>query len=278
MLIVYLRKINLYIMKNIQILLLFLGISIASGAQTIQHKLSMPNPETHYFHVETILSDFEENELTLVMSVWSPGSYLIREYSKSVNIVRAKDENGKELDIYKVRKNQWKVEKGNANKVTLNYEVYAFEVSVRTSFLDLTHGYVNGITMFMFPKGYKDLGGTLTVKPHKSFSKISTALPRKGEGVSNDGRTTTFTFKDFDQLVDCPMEIGNQETFTFKAAGVNHHVAIYGPGNYEIDRLKIDMAKVVEAETAIFGQNPNKDYWFIIHNLDQGSEIGRAHF
>jgi predicted metalloprotease with PDZ domain len=70
--------------------------------------------------------------------------------------------------------------------------------------------------------------------------------------------------------LDCPIEIGNQEVFDFTAGGTLHTVAIYGKGNYNIATLKVDMAKICESATNVFGTNPNKNYTFIIHNVTDG--------
>lgn len=255
-------------MKIYNLLALFLLLSGTIFSQKVYHELSMPAPETHYFHVKTTLTDFDEDKLVLVMPVWSPGSYLVREFPKNVNLVRANDENGSKLNVRKVSKNKWEIDKGKAKIVNLLYEVYAFELTVRTSFLDKTHGYLNGTSIFTFPEGHKDLGGKLTIIPHPSFEKITAPLKEDSEGVSRDDNAKTFLFDDFDHLADTPIEIGNQETFSFMAAGIKHNVAMYGPGNYDIEKLKVDMAKIVDATTAVFGQNPNKEYWFIIHNTD----------
>ena len=145
----------------------------------------------------------------------------------------------------------------------VKYEVYAFELSVRTSFLDLTHGFVSGSGVFMFVEDHLNVNGILEVLPYEGFSVVSTALP-------SDKNEFTYTYADYDHLVDCPIEIGNQEVFDFEAAGVKHTVAIYGDGNYSIPDLKRDMAKIIEEETKVFGQNPNEDYLFIIHNVVNG--------
>ena len=255
-------------MKIYNLLIFILLFSGTVLSQKVHHELSMPAPETHYFHVETTLTNFEDEKLVIVMPVWTPGSYLVREFPKNVNLVRAKDENGNDLSVHKTSKNKWEIDKGNAKNVTVNYEVYAFELTVRTSFLDKTHGYLNGTSIFTFPEDHQDLGGNLTIIPHSSFKTITAPLAEASDGFSNDNKAKTFVFDNFDHLADSPIEIGNQETFTFNAAGVKHNVAIYGPGNYDIEKLKIDMAKIVEATTAVFGQNPNKEYWFIIHNTD----------
>ena len=248
----------------------FLVIMFAAAAQDISYKVSMERPQSHYYQVEMELSSFKEKELNIKMPIWAPGSYLAREFAKNVNLVSAVDENGRSLKVKKINKNTWNVSKGKSKKVRINYDVYAFELTVRTSFLDDTHGFISGSGVFMYVAGHKDLSGTVAIVPHSSFQRITTALkPANGDGVSGDG-TQLFGFEDYDQLVDCPIEVGNQIEFEFDAAGVKHHVAIYGTGNHNPEMLKEDMANVVEAATGVFGQNPNKEYTFIIHNVVNG--------
>lgn len=244
-----------------------LMLSFGTGfSQTISYTLSMSKPQDHYYQVEMKLEGFKSAELDVKMPVWAPGSYLVREFAKNVDLVKAYDENGKELPVKKVSKNDWKISKGKAKTVRVNYEVYAFELSVRTSFLDVTHGFVSGSGVFMYVDGFREKSGKVKVIPHKDFHVITTALRKDPDNVSRDD-SETFVFDNYDQLVDCPLEIGNQEVFTFNAAGVHHTVAMYNEGNYDVERLKVDMAKVVEAATGVFGQNPNKEYTFIIHNV-----------
>ncbi|MGV3630705.1 MAG: M61 family metallopeptidase [Bacteroidota bacterium] len=254
---------------KVRFLLLTLGLSLVSFAQSVQYKLRMPKPQNHYFEVEMLVSDVKESSFEVKMPVWAPGSYLVREFAKNVNLVKAWDENGKALAVSKKSKNTWEVVKGSAKKVKINYEVYSFELSVRTSFLDMTHGFVSGSGVFMYVDKLKDKPGNLTVIPHENFSKVSTALPVSGEKISSD-KGFGFSFMNYDQLVDCPIEIGNQEVFDFTAEGVKHTVAIYGPGNFDIPTLKKDMATIVSTATKVFGENPNKEYTFIIHNVVDG--------
>lgn len=237
-------------------------------AQKVHYKLSMERPQAHYYQVEMNLSDFSEEEIIVKMPIWAPGSYLAREFAKNVNLVKAKDEKGKQLSVKKIAKNAWKISKGKSKSIRVNYEVYAFELTVRTSFLDLTHGFVSGSGVFMYVDKYKNLSGKVTVIPYEGFSKITTALKKEGIGVASEG--TTFVFDDYDQLVDCPIEVGNQVEFSFDAAGVKHNVGIYGVGNFNKDDLKRDIKKIVESATNVFGQNPNKEYTFIIHNVQNG--------
>ena len=113
----------------------------------------------------------------------------------------------------------------------------------------------------MFVEDYLDIGGSLKVLPYEGFSKVSTALPKAKEKFT--------IIIPIMKLVDCPIEIGNQIVFEFNAVGVKH-TAAYGDGNYVIEDLRNDMTKIIEEETKVFGQNPNKDYLFIIHNVVNG--------
>ncbi len=237
--------------------------------QKISYKLKMARPQSHYYEVEMIVEGSTSQNLEVKMPVWAPGSYLIREFSKNINLVKAFDEKGSELKVKKNEKNKWTIGKGAAKKVSVKYEVYAFELSVRTSFLDLTHGYISGTGVFMYVEELRNLKGRLEIYPYKDFRVISTAMPKTGEAVTAENMHS-FEFENYDQLVDCPIEIGNQEVFEFKAAGTIHTVAIYGIGNYDVLALKKDMAKICETATNVFGENPNKNYTFIIHNVIDG--------
>ncbi len=237
--------------------------------QKIAYNLKMSRPQSHYYEVEMIVSGLNQKTFDVKMPVWAPGSYLVREFSKNVNLVKAFDDKGKELKVVKKEKNKWTVSKGDSKKVIINYEVYAFELSVRTSFLDLTHGYISGTGVFMYVDECKNLPGTLEIHPYKDFKIISTAMPISLIEKSK-GDCSYYEFANYDQLVDCPIEIGNQEVFDFKAAGVTHTVAMYGVGNYDVSTLKKDMARICETATSVFGENPNKHYTFIVHNVIDG--------
>ena len=255
-------------MRNLLLfgLLIFSSVSLAAS---IKYRLSTPKPQDHYFQVEMELDGFKEKELLVKMPVWAPGSYLVREFAKNLNQVLATNENGSPLLTEKIDKNTWKISKGKAKTVKVNYEVYAFELSVRTSFLDATHGFVSPSGVFMYVEGYKGLSGQVWVEIHPVFSKITTALPTVAN-IRLPENLRAYAYNNYDELVDSPIEIGNQETFTFNAAGVTHEVAMVGKGNYDVEKLKTDMAAIVEAATDVFGQNPNKNYTFIIHNVVDG--------
>jgi len=252
-------------LKNITLIAAFLVFPfLAAHAQkNISFEVSFTSPQAHYADVTMNLDGLTKDYIDVKMPVWAPGSYLIREFSKNVEGFGALA-GKKQLRFEKLKKNTWRVYNGTEKSVQISYQVYAFEVSVRTAFIDATHAFLSPTGIFMYPDGQLAASSTVKVVPFVGWNRVSTGL----EPVA--GKKFTYTAKNFDILFDSPIEVGNQEVFDFMAAGVKHEVAMYGGGNYKPERLKVDMAKIVEQATAVYGENPNQHYTFIVHNFSRG--------
>jgi predicted metalloprotease with PDZ domain len=228
-------------------------------------RVGMSEPWTHYFDVAINISGAPEGELDVVMPVWTPGSYLVREFARNVQQFSSVDAAGKNLRWEKTNKNTWRVYAGDSLEVTVKYRVYAFEMSVRTSFLDDSHAYINGASVFMYLEGVLERPYCVAIDPYPGWNRISTGL----DPVS--GKSDAFLAPDFDTLVDCPIEIGNQEILSFDFRGTPHSIAIYGDGNCDPEKLRSDINTIVEAATDVFGEIPYRHYTFIVHLLDNES-------
>lgn len=249
--------------RFILILLFPITMIIETKAQTkIAFDISFTEPQAHYVDVKMEVSDINNEYLEVKMPVWAPGSYLIREFARNVEGFTASDENGKLLSSTKTNKNTWKIYTSKSKKIEINYRIYAFEISVRSSFVDSSHAFLSPTGIFMYVPGQLKQPTTITIHPTEAWNKISTGLE------THEGKANTFYAPSFDILFDSPIEIGTQDIFEFTAAGVSHEVAMYGGGNYDKERLKRDMTKIVEEETAVFDVNPNKRYVFIVHNYN----------
>ncbi|WP_316805821.1 peptidase M61 [Pedobacter agri] len=254
----------MFIKKSILSLVLLLTSIMAAKAQVkIAFEVSFKEPQAHYAEVQMNISGLAKDYVDVKMPVWTPGSYLVREFEKSVEEFKA-TAGGKQVKVEKVRKNTWRIFSAKAANIKINYRVYAFEISVRTPFIDDSHAFLSPTGIFMHPDGMIKSPSTVKIIPFNSWSKVSTGL----EPVA--GEQFTYKASDFDILYDSPIEVGNQDVFEFMAAGVRHEVAMYGGGNYDKEKLKVDMAKIVEEITAVYGENPNKHYTFIVHNFLRG--------
>lgn len=240
-----------------------INTSKAAGQVKISYTVTFPEAQAHYADIEMHIDNIHQNELTLKMPVWTPGSYLVREYARNVEIFTATS-GGKELYYKKTRKNWWTINIEGVNNLIVKYNVYCNEISVRTSTVDASHGFLSTSGIFMYPEGMLHHPSTIHIIPYKGWDKVSTSL----DMVNNDPFTRHSP--DYDILFDSPIEVGNQDVFGFDASGVKYEVAMCGQGNYDKERLKKDIAKIVEQETAIYGENPNKYYVFIVHNYLKG--------
>ena len=231
----------------------------AAGLAKISYTLSFPEAQAHYVEVEMNIAGLNQPNLEVKMPVWAPGSYLVREFAKNIESLSV-SANGKAVAAPKINKNTWKINTAGLSSVTVKYKVYAFELSVRTSFIDVSHAFLSSTGIFLFPKGMLSQPSTITIKPYKDWNKVSTSL----EMVKGD--VFTRTAPNYDILYDSPLEIGTQDVFDFDVDGVHYEVAMYGGGNYDKERLKVDMAKIIREEAAVYAENPNKHYTFIVHN------------
>ncbi len=255
---------SIYTLHAVGLLLIAAAAAMAQGPNSsdISFTVSMSKPWTHLLEVEMQIkvpaSLNVPNETNLIMPVWTPGSYLVREFERHVQDFAATDGNGNSLPWAKTDKNTWRVTSRGARQWKVNYRVYANELTVRTNELNSDHGFWNNAALLMYPEGGLGRPSTLKVLPVNNW-KVATGLPP----VS--GQANTFRAENFDILYDSPVEVSNFKQIDFEVRGVPHRIVIDGEGNYDEVRMRADVQRIVEAEVALFGNIPYHDYTFILH-------------
>ncbi len=238
----------------------------SAPAAGISYTVSMSKPWTHLLEVEMRYRTSNMPAMTeLKMPVWTPGSYLIREYARHVEDFTAKDATGKDLQWQKINKNTWQVDTRGAQEIVARYNVYANELTVRTNELNDQHAFFNNGAVLMFPKDGLAQPSTVTVVPYGNW-KVATGLPK----VEN--QANVFRAENFDILYDSPFEVGNFNETTFVFRGVPHRIIFEGEGNYDLQKTAKDVEKIVAQGVEIFGEIPYKDYLFIV-NLRGGGGL-----
>lgn len=234
----------------------------------LHYKISITNPDSHLLQV-TLKTKKEKNETSLkfFLPSWSPGSYLMREYGKNVKNFRACVENGEPLYFEQIDKGVYKVDwsksdlKKSSDEVTISYDVFCHELTVRTSHIDRSHAFLHGpsILMGVLDKEMNDPEIEIQFPP--LWSKLTTGL----KDISNKRETFLYTAKNYDELIDAPIEIGCHETDGFRVRGIDHELAFFGqtfPHEYD---LKADIQKIVEHVTDTMKDIPYEKYTFITH-------------
>ena len=255
----------------LSVLLVILVATFSAAAQNkqpdapmeIAFTVSVPKPHTHTLNVEVKIKhgagEPVTNETVLVLPVWTPGSYLIREFERHVQDFEAINSAGQALSWAKLNKNSWRIITGGAREWRASYRVYCNELSVRTSEVNSDHAFWNNATLLMYPEGFLNAPSTLHILVPQPW-QVATGLP------SVTGAKNTFRAENFDVLYDSPVEASNFKTLSFEVKGVPHRIVIDGDGNYDPEKMRADVKKIVETEVELMGgEVPYHDYTFILH-------------
>lgn len=232
----------------------------------IAYTISMSRPATHLIEVEMRVAwDKMPDKLEVKIPVWTPGSYLIREYARHVQDFAVKNASGADVAWEKTNKNTWAVETKGAKQIVATYRVYANELTVRTNELNDEHAFWNNAATLMFVKDQLKVPSTVTVRPFGTW-KVATGLPKV------NGQPNKFRAENFDVLYDSPFEVSDFKEVSFDVQGKPHRIVFSGEGNYDMQRSAEDFAKIVEETAKIFGEIPYNDYTFIV-NLRGGGGL-----
>jgi predicted metalloprotease with PDZ domain len=242
------------------------SVTPQAPAPSINYTVSMSKPWTHLLEVEMHVKwNRMPDKAELKMPVWTPGSYLVREYARHVQDFAVKDGSGRALTWQKTNKNTWQIDTKGVKEIVATYRVYSNELTVRTNELNDDHGFWNNAALLMFPAGQLAAPSTVTVVPYAKW-KIATGLPQVS-GASN-----TFRAANFDVLYDSPFEVSDFREISFDVHGKKHRYIMSGEGNYDLKKLAADTSKIVDEAYKIFGELPYEDYTFIV-NLRGGGGL-----
>lgn len=236
----------------------------------IAYRVTMPQPTNHRFRVEIRVEGWTAPVLDLKLPVWTPGSYLVREYARHLQGFAVRTE-GEPLPWQKRAKNHWRIETAGCDRLTLSYEVYAHELTVRTNHLDSSHGYFNPAALLAYVVGCTDQPLRVTVEPPDPDWQVVTPLPLVlGDSTGAQGVAPTFLATDYDTLVDSPFEIGVHRRYDFEALGKPHCWVVWGDGPFDSEQVIRDTQRIIETEAAIFGGVPYDRYLFLLHLAPSG--------
>jgi predicted metalloprotease with PDZ domain len=231
----------------------------------VHYAISVVNHVAHLIDV-TITITNPDGLQRVQMPVWTPGSYLVREYSRHVRDVHA-TQAGVACVIRKTDKRSWEIATHATGQLQVHYRVYAYELTVRTNHVDDTHAFFNPAAVCMQVVGVHSPLDVTVVVPH-TWHVATQLAQRDAVVVSPTADYWTFVAPDFDALVDAPFECGTHRYYTFYVESIPHHVAIWGHGNEHVATLLIDIERCVRAVMAHFATVPYQQYVFILHLAD----------
>lgn len=260
-----------------------------SRQQTIHYTITPKHLAAHMWEVSVTVASPNPDGQCFRLPAWIPGSYMIREFARHIIKLHA-ESGGKNIAVEKIDKHSWRCAPGITEALTLTYEVYAWDLSVRASHLDDTHGFFNGTSVFLLPDGMRDCPCEVAIRPpdNKPAWRIATSLTpgpyaespalarhsKRSPSVERPHPFGVFHAADYDELIDHPVEMGTFTYASFISCGATHHIAITGQHRADMARLCADFKKICDAQIRLFEperhEPPMKEYWFLVMAVGEG--------
>jgi len=237
-------------------------------ATPLTYEVRAHNLHAHLYGVTLTVAQ-PAAEQVVSLPVWIPGSYLVREFARNLQNLTA-TQAGRDCTLTQQDKCSWQVACVPGKPLVLQYQVYAFDISVRTAWLDAQRGFFNGTSVCLRVHGQEGAAHQLKLVDSglPANWQVATALRpsrtnRRGFGV--------YTAADYDELVDSPVELGAFWSGSFKAGGVPHRFVVAGaPASFDGARLLADAQTICAAEIAFWHDGtrtraPHDRYVFMLN-------------
>ncbi len=217
----------------------------------IHYTVTPIDPAGHVFEIVLTVTKPTPQGQLLRMPAWIPGSYMVREFAKNITHIAASCE-GKSVALEQANKDTWQAS-ACVGALTITSRVYAYDMSVRTAYLDEQQALINFSSLCLAVVGQEHLpcAVTLNPPPHTDTWQVATSLPRAKT-------TKTKAFSDYhapnyDALIDHPVQLGQQEWGSFSVHGAKHTIAVVGrTQSLDMPRLIKDSAAICAAQIALF--------------------------
>ncbi len=236
----------------------------------MHYQITPHNPAAHIFKVKCFIDNPAIDGQVFSLPTWIPGSYMVRDFAKNIVWVKASS-NGGPVRLDKIDKSSWRAETC-AGSLELEYEVYAWDLSVRSAHLDQNHGYFNGTSVFLKIHGQENLPCTVDIQtPVNSVIgdwRVATTLKLAGAKEYGFGN---YAADNYDDLIDHPVEMADFSMASFDVAGVRHEVVLTGRHKADLDRVCGDLKKICQTHVDFFGELPQMEkYLFQIMVVGDG--------
>ena len=225
----------------------------------LHYQIEFDDYRQHLIHVT--LRFVADPTQVLSLPTWIPGSYLIREFSKHIESVRAYDEEGRLLEIQKFEKNKWRLFNTDHELITVEYDVYAYDLSVRGAYVDQTRLYVNPACACLGLEGQEDKAVEVELFLPDELKHFQLATGMTSKSLVK-GRFT-LKAKNYAELIDAPFELAEQTRFSFEANGIPHEFVVSGKHAMNAARMQQDIEKICATEISMFGSAPFSNYTFM---------------
>ena len=239
---------------------------IEQQPKPISYEVDFLDSHNHYLHIQAEIP-VEKNTTELMMAVWTPGSYLIREYARHIDSFSITSDE-KTVPYKKTRKNRWTVDTEGCRSIRVSYRLYCNEMSVRTNWVGRKYAMINGAPTFVTVAGRLDQPHQIRLKLPDHWSRSATSLRSSSVGPH------VYLASNFDELVDSPIVAGNIRVYPFTVGGVTHQLVNVGEtGIWNGTKAANDLEKIVAAHHEMWQTIPYDRYLFLNMICESGGGL-----
>ncbi|MGJ7580478.1 M61 family metallopeptidase [Variovorax sp. RHLX14] len=252
-----------------------------TGDARIRYRVECADRHAHLFAV-TLTIDSPAALQSVSLPVWIPGSYLIREFAKNLQGLRA-TQGRKKLALTQRDKHSWQIDCVAGKPLVLRYEVCAYDNSVRTAWLDADRGFFNGTSLCLRVEDQTDAPHAMEIVAPSSTAgttRWQCATSLRPEKVDAQG-FGSYIAENYDEIADSPVEMGAFWSADFEAGGVPHRFVVTGaPPSFDGDKLIADTRAICEMQMRFWhgekvgkrggGKPPHDRYVFMLNAVDDG--------
>lgn len=260
----------LYALYTLCMIAIYVAPAYASPAGPVRYDVSIKSLPERKFRIaitvpmKPLLGAAKENNVSLAIPAWSPGYYQILNFQKDIGGFRAVDDKGKTLKVTNPDERTWTV-MGAKGAIHATYDVTAKDAGFGFfgSHLDDKTGYINGASALMYVVDGKLLPTVIRYHLPNNWKLACSLDP---DERSPDG-LPAFNARNYDELIDCPAQMGAYERLDFNVKGAPFSAILVGsePGKVDNPAMTNVLRKVSEAAVDLFGYAPYKRYIYILH-------------
>ena len=238
----------------------------------IKFLLNLYDSKKHLVELTCSFKVSNKKKISFSLPKWSPGSYLIRDYARHIVNLEVTLNNEKVFPKQKTS-NNWEIYIKSNGLINIKYLIYCFDKSVRANYLDDNRLFLNGPSTFLRVKEFSD-------KKHQLEIKKNVFLKNKKITSSMNFLKQKNLYQEicYQEFIDHPLEISNTKNTHFYIAKNKFTLSFSNLNIKRVDLKKInsDTKKICNQIINFWGNNPNKEYHFLI-NCEKNGYGGLEH-
>lgn len=249
----------------------------------IKYSVSLLSATEHLLSITMTLDVSPTKSLELCLPAWIPGSYMVRDFARNLHNIHAvaqsadNDANNEAIKLEQKDKQSWLLSTSTdtaLTKVVVTYQIYAFDLSVRSAYINDEYAFFNGTSVFLYIKDQQHIAHTVLIESSSFASlflhgtaNIATAMPSIESNVQD---VYAYQCEDYFTLIDHPFLIGLYEQHSFSFEGTQYHLVFTGEHGFDMSRMETDLRPIIKHHVDLFDGIPCQDYWFITLVCDGG--------